>query len=684
MTTDITAHSTDPPVFFARNSPPELSTYLPKSSSTPSKTYSTPLPSSPESLPRTFTSPSHRALSSSFDQDLRLLNDEHDHELETEDEEDASFEYLTSGVGNSLPLTPFSNQVGGHTPVLRFSERAICKPLDPMEQTFYELVEAMHPELQQYTCTYLGVVNVNYSTIHGEGPAGQEWWLEGTPVVLLEQNRHLLLDQPQIPYHERTASDPTGNSIASSTNSSDESINLFRINNRRLQQGELFREALSPKSLRARFAQLKSTVGAMKRRHSISGLKDADGSSSKLVLPTNENTTMPSTPTQKPKSIIATPPVIADRASSDSLTPIFQMDNDEADVKPDSTYKSRRKGHTRTNSYGATSTLGRQSYTPSPSSTSTPSKSEPELPPATNANMNPWSLQCYINVLKSPRQLDTPQKFLLLGDLTEGMKRPCILDLKMGRRQHGVRATLAKARSQEKKCERSTSKELGVRICGMQVWKTDSQTYMYLDKYAGRQINTTNFKSSLLGFLDSGDYYLVGHIPTLIAKLTKLHKIIQTLPHYRFYASSLLMIYDGAWLEESSSLPNKPREVDVRMIDFAHFVPKAHLLVSEQEPSTPPGCTRVPFPPTSKGADSGYSLGLSSLIGCLTEIYDDFTHGDGINTTTNSNTRTSFGHVRKETLSSRRRASVELGVKLVESDINMQIPSLEVEGLSST
>jgi hypothetical protein len=53
-----------------------------------------------------------------------------------EDEDDIS--YGTSAISNtSLPLTPFKNQVillfiqvGGHASFLRFSEKALCKPMD--------------------------------------------------------------------------------------------------------------------------------------------------------------------------------------------------------------------------------------------------------------------------------------------------------------------------------------------------------------------------------------------------------------------------------------------------------------------------------------------------------------------------------------------------------------------------
>jgi hypothetical protein len=166
------------------------------------------------------------------------------------------------------------------------------------------------------------------------------------------------------------------------------------------------------------------------------------------------------------------------------------------------------------------------------------------------------------------------------------------------------------------------------------------------------------------------------------------------MPTFRFYASSLLILYDGAWAlengegdqqnitidsrlepaDEDEAMDSfsdedeiiighhhsiKHHEADVRMIDFANCVSNADYLKNKDEPPTDdeegslmndsidislssatsdaplPGkkspskrkAVRVSYPPTTKGPDSGYLLGLRTLIKAFEEIWLE--HGGG-------------------------------------------------------
>lgn len=57
----------------------------------------------------------------------------------------------------------------------------------------------------------------------------------------------------------------------------------------------------------------------------------------------------------------------------------------------------------------------------------------------------------------------------MLENLLADFNNPCILDMKLGRKQRAFDCTEAKRQLLESRCANSTSASLGFRICGMQV-----------------------------------------------------------------------------------------------------------------------------------------------------------------------------------------------------------------------
>mmetsp|Transcript_35095 Transcript_35095/g.56188 ORF Transcript_35095/g.56188 Transcript_35095/m.56188 type:complete len:694 (+) Transcript_35095:453-2534(+) len=144
--------------------------------------------------------------------------------------------------------------------------------------------------------------------------------------------------------------------------------------------------------------------------------------------------------------------------------------------------------------------------------------------------------------------------YLIMENLTHGLTRPFIMDLKMGTQQHGSFESAEKKASKQRRVENTTSKTLGARIGGMQVYDEKEHAYVLRDKYWGRNLDNAGMYNALRDFVTEQS---TGHVRQVVVKdiisqLDMLEEAVKS-TYWRFYGCSVLIVYD-------SFNPNQNRE----------------------------------------------------------------------------------------------------------------------------
>ncbi|XP_037304031.2 inositol hexakisphosphate kinase 2-like [Pungitius pungitius] len=169
-----------------------------------------------------------------------------------------------------------------------------------------------------------------------------------------------------------------------------------------------------------------------------------------------------------------------------------------------------------------------------------PSNAVPQL------KHNPWTQQHHLQKMKDKAMHCNQYKFILLENLTWRHTLPCVLDLKMGTQQHGDEVPEEKKARKMRKCQQSTASVLGVCLSGMQVYRCDTGQLMFMNKIHGRRLTVLGFKEALFQFFHSGRRLRSELFSSVLRRLRELQAALETCESYRFYSSSLLIIYDGA------------------------------------------------------------------------------------------------------------------------------------------
>ena len=169
-----------------------------------------------------------------------------------------------------------------------------------------------------------------------------------------------------------------------------------------------------------------------------------------------------------------------------------------------------------------------------------------------------------------------------------------------------------------------------------QVYNLVEKQFHFRDKHYGRKLTEDEFYQALKEFLFNGRCYRRDVVPGLLIMLRWLRDVIGQQDSFRFFASSLLVMYDGCvsdvcenddgieeaclqWTrkdnfrginfyeEQPPNLSEIRKLVDLRMIDFAHSTHKGYLH------------DKVIY----HGPDERYLAGLTTLINALEQMFKD-------------------------------------------------------------
>lgn len=191
-----------------------------------------------------------------------------------------------------------------------------------------------------------------------------------------------------------------------------------------------------------------------------------------------------------------------------------------------------------------------------------------------------------------------PNMFIVIDDLTAGMTKPCMMDVKLGRREHDPWTNDKKREYLMSKCIESTSDKYALRYCGKIVWELVDNTNSNVQEYRqvksskleGRTTDIEVVSRDITGFFDFARDKKKETMAKMVEGLKAMKHAFQEQDLYIIYSSSVLFVYDAV----------DPTKCAVKLIDLAHAVDKTLITDSNE-----------------KGVDKDLIDGVTNLINIL-------------------------------------------------------------------
>uniref|UniRef100_A0AC34QUI1 Kinase n=1 Tax=Panagrolaimus sp. JU765 TaxID=591449 RepID=A0AC34QUI1_9BILA len=153
-------------------------------------------------------------------------------------------------------------------------------------------------------------------------------------------------------------------------------------------------------------------------------------------------------------------------------------------------------------------------------------------------------------------------EFIELEDITYFFKKPCIMDIKIGRVTYDPVASEEKKLTESIKCPFQT--QFGFRILGYRLHPDDKGNVRIQDKNWGRTRTHENIQEAFEEYLQAAptEHIRKQIISGFIRQLASITQWFDEQKCIQIYSSSLLFVYEGDSTSQTS--PN------VKMIDFSH------------------------------------------------------------------------------------------------------------------